>query len=40
MVLENGKIAEQGSHEELLRREGGVYKHLWDRQSGAFMEES
>ncbi len=40
VVLENGKIAEQGSHEELLRREGGVYKHLWDRQSGAFMEES
>jgi len=39
VVLEDGKIAEQGSHEELLKREGGVYKHLWDRQSGAFMEE-
>ncbi len=38
VVLENGKIVEQGSHEELLHKDSGVYKHLWDRQSGAFME--
>lgn len=40
VVLEDGKIVEQGTHEELLRRENGVYKHLWNRQSGAFMGEA
>lgn len=39
VVLENGKIAEQGTHQELLERPGGVYHHLWARQSGAFMDE-
>lgn len=38
VVLEDGKIVEQGKHEELLEKPNGVYKHLWDRQSGAFME--
>ncbi len=38
VVLENGKIVEQGRHDELLTRDG-VYKKLWDRQSGAFMKE-
>ncbi len=39
IVLENGKIAEQGTHHELLEKPGGVYHNLWSRQSGAFMEE-
>lgn len=39
VVMADGKIVEQGPHEELLRREGGVYQGLWGRQSGAFMEE-
>lgn len=39
VVLENGQIVEQGRHEELLKKPDGVYKHLWERQSGAFMEE-
>lgn len=38
VVLEDGKIVEQGKHEELLKNPNGVYRHLWDRQSGAFME--
>lgn len=38
IVLQDGKIVEQGKHAELLERENGVYKHLWDRQSGAFVE--
>lgn len=29
LVIENGKIAEAGSHEELLHR-GGIYKAMWD----------
>ena len=31
LVLENGKLVEQGSHQELLSEEG-LYKHLWDLQ--------
>lgn len=40
VVLENGKIVEQGAHTELLERPDGTYKHLWDRQSGAFSEQT
>lgn len=39
VVLQNGKIVEQGRHQDLLADESGVYHHLWSRQSGAFMEE-
>lgn len=38
IVLDNGKIIEDGSHEELLRL-GGVYASLWNHQSGGFIEE-
>ena len=34
IVLETGRIAEQGPHEALLRK-GGLYSTLWRRQSGA-----
>lgn len=37
VVLEDGKIMEQGSHEELLKHEKGSYSKLWSRQSGAFL---
>ncbi|MEL6642857.1 MAG: ABC transporter ATP-binding protein [Pseudomonadota bacterium] len=36
LVLDDGKIAEQGSHAELLGR-GGLYARFWDRQSGGFI---
>jgi ATP-binding cassette subfamily B multidrug efflux pump len=36
VVLEGGEIAEQGSHAELLAK-GGIYKRLWDYQSGGFL---
>ena len=39
VVLNDGKIVEQGSHKELLAR-GGEYAKLWSRQSGAFLEDS
>ena len=39
VVLQDGKIVEQGTHSELLARPEGVYHHLWARQSGAFMED-
>lgn len=39
VVLQDGKIVEQGNHHELLKNLDGVYHHLWSRQSGAFMED-
>src|SRR5258705_3720269 len=36
MVLEAGRIAEEGTHEELLRL-GGHYEKLWRHQSGGFL---
>ena len=36
LVLEDGRIAEDGSHGELLAR-GGLYAKFWNRQSGGFI---
>jgi ATP-binding cassette subfamily B multidrug efflux pump len=36
VVLEHGRVAEQGTHSELLTL-GGVYARLWQRQSGGFI---
>jgi ATP-binding cassette subfamily B protein len=38
IVLENGEVAEDGSHAELLAL-GGIYASLWQHQSGGFIEE-
>lgn len=38
IVLENGKIAEDGTHQELLEK-NGIYAKLWKHQSGGFIEE-
>ncbi|MBV6825049.1 ABC transporter ATP-binding protein [Pseudomonas sp. PD9R] len=36
VVLENGKIAETGTHAELLAH-GGLYARLWQHQTGGFV---
>lgn len=38
VVLDQGKIIEQGNHQELLER-SGTYAKLWAHQSGGFLED-
>jgi ATP-binding cassette subfamily B multidrug efflux pump len=40
IVIDKGKVIEQGTHMRLLRRRGGVYARLWKMQSGGFLKES
>ncbi|MEM1345212.1 MAG: ABC transporter ATP-binding protein [Pseudomonadota bacterium] len=37
VVLDEGRVIEQGPHAELLRH-GGLYARLWERQSGGFLD--
>ncbi|ODU43627.1 MAG: multidrug ABC transporter ATP-binding protein [Lysobacteraceae bacterium SCN 69-48] len=37
VVMDAGRIVEQGTHEQLLAS-GGLYAQLWQRQSGGFLE--
>lgn len=39
MVIDNGKIIEEGSHAELLQNENSLYKKLWTLQAGGFIAE-
>ena len=39
VILDRGRVVEQGSHAALLKR-GGVYADLWARQSGGFLAEA
>ncbi len=36
IIMDQGKIVEEGSHESLLA-EAGLYARLWERQSGGFL---
>ena len=36
IVIENGQVAEEGKHEELLKAKQGTYQKLWQIQAGGF----
>jgi ATP-binding cassette, subfamily B, bacterial len=36
VVMDQGRIVEEGSHDQLLAR-GGLYARYWNRQSGGFI---
>lgn len=38
IVLDQGKISEEGTHSDLLKQ-NGIYARLWSHQSGGFIEE-
>jgi len=37
IVIDEGKIVEQGSHQELLKNGYSLYKKLWELQAGGFL---
>ncbi len=39
VVLDNGKIVEEGSHAELSKKKNGLYARLWSHQSGGFLQD-
>lgn len=39
LVIEDGKIVEEGDHEALLKKKNGFYKRLWNIQAGQFIGE-
>lgn len=39
VVLDQGRIIEQGTHQELLDK-NGLYAQLWKHQSGGFLGEN
>jgi ATP-binding cassette subfamily B protein len=39
LVLKDGRIVEDGSHESLQHKRGGIYADLWQHQSDSFLAE-
>ena len=37
LVVQEGKIAEEGSHADLIQKNTGLYKKLWDLQVGGYV---
>lgn len=37
LVIDQGRLIEQGSHTELLKKSKGFYKRLWSKQAGGFI---
>jgi len=39
IVMKDGKIVEEGTHEELSNKDSGLYKDLWELQAGGFIQK-
>lgn len=39
VVIENGAIAADGTHDDLLKQKGGLYHKLWSIQAGSFISD-
>ena len=37
LVIDRGAIVEEGTHAQLTRKRGGLYRRLWERQAGGFL---
>ena len=37
VVMDHGRIVEEGTHAQLVKKKGGIYASLWQRQSGGFL---
>jgi len=33
LVFDGGKVVEEGTHEQLVKRDGGIYRRLFERQA-------
>ena len=40
VVVEAGKVLEDGDHDSLLSKDSGLYKKLWNLQAGGFIKDS
>lgn len=40
IVIDEGKIREDGTHDELLKTDGSLYRGLWELQAGGFLADS
>ena len=40
VVIEEGSIIEEGTHEALLKKKKGIYTKLWNMQAGGFLKEN
>ncbi|MBU1722000.1 ABC transporter ATP-binding protein/permease [Patescibacteria group bacterium] len=38
LVIEAGRIKEEGTHKQLVRKKDGLYRKLWELQAGGFIE--
>jgi ATP-binding cassette subfamily B protein len=39
LVMKEGSIAEDGTHDELIKKDGGIYAKLWSIQQGGFLKD-